>query len=195
MDTDQEKTKKTEEQLDVYEKLRRRVTKTLSEMHEKINTETISQAMEKALKEITELGEHSKESVNEAGNTLKKDISSTIGYGKSKIDEVAADSKKHFNHWRNKGGALWQDIAAEAEYYKELSRDKGGSLLLHITKGLAEWSHNVSERLGTSLIYKTGEITHGGEFRCTSCEGKIHLKKPGRLPPCPKCRNTEFRRS
>ena len=39
------------------------------------------------------------------------------------------------------------------------------------------------------------DFTHGGEFVCTSCEGKIHLKHPGRIPPCPKCTKTEFKRS
>lgn len=195
MGTEEKKTEKSEEELAVYEKLRQKVTKTFSELHEKINSETISHAMEKALDEITELGEHSKEAISGAGDTLKKDITSTVGHGRNKLDEVTEDAKKHFTHWRNKGGALWHDIADEAEYYKELSRDKSGSLLLHITKGLAEWSHNVSERLDTSLVYKTGEITHGGEFVCTHCEGKIHLKNPGRLPPCPKCRKVEFRRT
>jgi hypothetical protein len=77
----------------------------------------------------------------------------------------------------------------------EYSRDKGGIFLVSIAKGLSEWSQNLGEKLDTSLKYKTGEITHGGEFVCTSCESKIHLKKPGRIPPCPKCTKTEFRRS
>ena len=195
MNTEQKQTENTEEELALYEKLRQRVTKTLSELHEKINSETISQAMDKALEEITDLGEYSKEAITRAGDSLKKDIASTVGESKSKLEEVTSDTKKHFNHWRNKGGALWHDIANEAEYYKELSRDKSGTLLLHITKGLAEWSQKISEKLGTSLVYKTGEITHGGDFSCLNCEGKIHLKKPGRIPTCPKCRKTEFRRS
>lgn len=195
MEDDRKQTENTEEELAVYEKLRQRVSKSLGELNEKINTETISQAMDKATAELKEMGEHSKEAVARAGETLKKDIASTAEQFKPKMDKVTAPAREQFDHWLNKGGALWRDIANEAGYIKELSLDKSSAFLLNITRGLSEWSREVTEKLDTSLQYKTGEITHGGEFVCTTCEGKIHLKHPGRIPPCPKCSNTEFRRS
>ena len=141
------------------------------------------------------MGEHSKETIAKAADTLKKDIASTTANIKSRVDKVTEPAREQFDHWLNKGGALWHDIANEAGYIKELSRDKSGAFFLNITQALQGWSSNITEKLGTSLKYKSGEMTHGGEFLCTSCEGKIHLKKPGRIPPCPKCSNSEYRRS
>lgn len=42
--------------------------------------------------------------------------------------------------------------------------------------------------------YYTGEITGIGSLVCESCGTEMHFKKTGRIPPCPKCRHTEFRR-
>ncbi len=42
--------------------------------------------------------------------------------------------------------------------------------------------------------YRTGEIATLGSFQCTGCGERIHLHRAGRLPPCPRCRGTAFRR-
>lgn len=195
MEPDKKETLKNEEELATYEKLRQKVTKSLGELNEKINAETISQAMDKAMADLKEMGEHSKDAITKAGETLKKDIVSTTENVKPKIDKVTAPARDQFDHWLDKGGELWRDIANEAEYFKELSRDKGAAFLLNITRGLSEWSQDKKEKLDSSLQYKSGEMTHGGEFVCANCDGKLRLKKPGRLPPCPKCSKSEFRRS
>ena len=194
MDTEK-KQQDTEEELAVYEKLRQRVSKILSQLNEKINRETISQAIDKAAAELKELGGYSLETVGKASAALKKDIASTAEHFKPKVDVVTEETRQQFDQWLDKGGALWQDIAREAEYIYEFSRDKGGAFLVNVSRGLSEWSQSLGERLDTSLKYKTGEITHGGTFVCTNCTGTINLKQPGRIPPCPKCTKTEFRRS
>ncbi len=187
--------KVTEEVLAAYEKLRKRVSKTFGELNEKINTDSISQAMDKAIAEVKELGEHSKDAISRAGDTLKKDIASSVNQIKPKVEEDIEETRKDFNKLHNKGGALWREISKEAEHIKEVSLDKSGAFLRNVSKGLSEWSKSLSDKLDSSLSYKTGEVTHGGQFTCTSCGAEINLKNPGRLPPCPKCSKTDFRRS
>jgi hypothetical protein len=195
MTTEKKQNQVKDEELAAYGKMRQRVSKTFGEFHDKINGETISKAIDKATTELKEAGGHSSEAISKASAALKKDIASTTEHLKPKLDEAAEETKKQFDHWLDKGGALWHDIAQEAEHLYELSRDKGGAFLVNVTRGLSEWSQTVGENMDTSLKYKTGEISHGGEFICTNCDGKIHLKHPGRIPPCPKCTKTEFRRS
>jgi len=195
MENENKQDQDSQEELAAYEKLRQSVSKTFGKLNEKINKESISQAIDKATAELKEMGDHSMAAVSNASAALKKDIASTTEHFKPKVDEVADSTKKQFDGWLDKGGALWQDIAREAEHIYEYSRDKGGAFLVNVSRGLSEWSQSMGEKIDTSLKYKTGEITHGGEFICTSCEGKIHLKQPGRIPPCPKCAKTEFRRS
>lgn len=45
-----------------------------------------------------------------------------------------------------------------------------------------------------ALQYHTGEITGIGTLVCDSCGTEMHFKKTGRIPPCPKCHHTEFKR-
>ena len=135
------------------------------------------------------------EAINNASTAFKKDIVSSTKHFKPKVDEVTEEARTQFNKWLDKGGAFWHDIVKEAEHIKEYSRDKGGAFLANVLKGLGDWSKKTSDILDTSLNYKTGETSHGGEFKCTGCGGKIHLRHPGRIPPCPKCSKTEFRRS
>lgn len=194
MENEKKQMEQTEEELAAYEKLRLQVSKSFGELNEKINKEAISKVMDKAIDDLKEMGEHSRESIAKAAESLKKDIVSTTESIRPRVDKVTAPAREQFDHWMGKGGALWQDIANEAGYIKELSRDKSGAFFLNVTRALQEWSSNMTEKLGTSLRYKSGEMTHGGEFLCTVCEGKIHLKKPGRIPPCPKCSNSEFHR-
>jgi hypothetical protein len=195
MEPEKKQDKVADEELATYEKLRQRVTKTFGELHDKINGDSISQAINKATSEMKEMGGHSIEAVTKASAALKKDIASTTEHIKPKMDDVTESAKKQFDHWVDKGGALWNEITRETEHVYEFSRDKSVAFLANIAKGLGDWSQSVGEKLDTSLKYKTGEITHGGEFVCTSCESTIHLKQPGRIPPCPKCAKTEFRRS
>jgi len=195
METEKKTDQNTQEELAAYEKLRQRLSKSLSELNEKINGKAVSKSIDKATADLKALGGHSKEAIGKASAALKKDIASTADHLKPKVDEVKEDTIRHFDDWLDKGGALWHDIAREAEHAFEYSRDKSGAFMLNIAMGLSEWSQHIGEKLDTSLKYKTGEITHGGEFVCTSCQGTIHLKQPGRIPPCPKCTKTEFRRS
>ena len=195
MTTDEIQDQTTDEELAVYEKIRQRVSKTFSELQGKLNTENINQAIDKTIAELKGVGEHSMEVISSASATLKKDIASTTNSLKPRVNEFTGEAKKQFNNWLDKGGAFWHDIVQEAEHVQEYSRDKGGAFLSNVIRGLSEWGKTFSEKLDTSLTYKTGETSHGGEFICSNCGGKIHLKQPGRIPPCSKCSKTEFRRS
>jgi hypothetical protein len=195
MDKEKKEKRIVEEELTAYEKLRQQVSKTFGELNEKINAESISHAMEKAMTDLKETGEHSKDVISKAGDALKKDIVSSISYIKPKVTADIKETREDFNKMHNKGGALWREITTEAEHITEVSLDKGGAFLSNVTKGLGDWARSLSDKLDSSISYKTGEVTHGGTFICKGCEAEIHLKKPGHLPPCPKCSKTEFRRA
>lgn len=41
-------------------------------------------------------------------------------------------------------------------------------------------------------IVKTGEKPGSGSYNCTNCGTEVSLGKNDKMPPCPKCNNTEF---
>ena len=41
-------------------------------------------------------------------------------------------------------------------------------------------------------IVKTGEKPGRGSYNCTNCGTEVSLGQYDKMPPCPKCNNTEF---
>jgi len=54
---------------------------------------------------------------------------------------------------------------------------------------------DIAEKAGKSLSCRSGEITAAGSLKCKSCGYVMHFKKTGRIPPCPKCHKTDFKKS
>ena len=42
--------------------------------------------------------------------------------------------------------------------------------------------------------WHTGEVTSIGTLACKKCGKEMHFRKAGRIPPCPSCSHTEFKR-
>ncbi len=49
-------------------------------------------------------------------------------------------------------------------------------------------------QLAANSVYKTGEVTGPGALLCDECGEVLHFHKAGRIPPCPKCHKTVYRR-
>ena len=69
---------------------------------------------------------------------------------------------------------------------------------LDLTKSVAEGARGLFENLAewadTTATYHTGEVAAQGTFRCRSCEHELNFSETGRIPPCPNCHGTQFRR-
>ncbi len=53
----------------------------------------------------------------------------------------------------------------------------------------------LAERARRASQFHTGEVTGPGTLACSGCGEQLHFKKAGRIPPCPKCHATEFKRA
>jgi NADH pyrophosphatase NudC (nudix superfamily) len=42
--------------------------------------------------------------------------------------------------------------------------------------------------------WHTGEVAGAGILQCSDCGNKLHFKKTGHIPPCPKCHKSTFAR-
>lgn len=52
----------------------------------------------------------------------------------------------------------------------------------------------LKEQAEHPYTYHTGEVTGPGTLVCESCGEKLHFYRAGKIPPCPKCHETEFKR-
>jgi len=184
-----------QEQLDAYARLRARAAALLAEARQGLNAQHLQELGEKAGAEVRGLGEHSRETARKLGAVLRKDLASTAQSLHPRLGALGDDAQALFNNVRDRGGALWEELSLEAGKTLETSRDRGAATLASVARAIGEWSRQLGDRLDSSLAYRTGEMTHGGSFACSQCGQAVVLKRPGHLPPCPKCHGTDFRRA
>ena len=68
-------------------------------------------------------------------------------------------------------------------------------VLATLAKTAGEQLEVFAGKIDGRLTYKTGEIAGAGNLQCTQCKQTLTFDKAARIPPCPKCRHTVFRRS
>lgn len=164
-------TAQQKEELAAYGKLRADVRKILGEVRDTINSDTIKSAVDRAAKELKEVGDHTSETISKVANTLKKDLASAA----------------------ERMGPKWEKFSDKTADLFGVWRDRGSIFLGHAAQATGEWLREIGSKL-EHQGYHTGETIYGGTFECTACGEHVMLQKPGHLPPCPKCFKTEFRR-
>ncbi len=93
--------------------------------------------------------------------------------------------------------------AAELRTAGERARERldparlGAGALASLAKALeaaGDGLHDFAHRADEALAYRTGEVTSAGTLTCAGCGGVLRFRETGTVPPCPSCRNTEFRK-
>ena len=133
---------------------------------------TLKSGLDKTLEKVSELEEVTMEEANAISRYLKKDI------------ELAAD----FLQKSGKAATDWLkfDLQYAEQKFAELFSETVDMTHFELDELEAE--------LEDSAEWHTGEITGIGTLVCKECDEQLHFKKPGHVPPCPKCANTRFRK-
>ncbi len=129
---------------------------------------TFDEALKKAKEELASAGDFSREQADRLGDYVRRDLKENAG-------KAAEAVKKAIEPQR---------LAAGAQ-----------SAFSRILTSAAATLTELAERSEKSLEYKTGEITSAGTLTCKDCEAEMHMTKTTRIPPCPKCHKTVFRKS
>jgi ElaB/YqjD/DUF883 family membrane-anchored ribosome-binding protein len=128
--------------------------------------------IDEAQQKLSEMGELSKEELERVAEYLKRDLLDAAAY----IEETS------------------EDIATWLGFDIELVEDRLQELLMQAadqtTVDLLELKAQAGAR-----GYHTGEYTGPGTLICVNCGEKLHFHKVSCIPPCPKCKETRFRRN
>ena len=154
---------------EAYERFAEKTKTFFAESREK-TVQSLDDALEKARESFEKAGELTQEESREFKEYLKRDLDQT---------------GKDFNRW-----STW------VKEHSSPSRVSAG--FLDLTAQIAEGGQGLMEKLSSwansTGVYHTGEMAAPGAFRCRACEEEIHFHNAGKLPPCPKCHKTEYRR-
>lgn len=129
---------------------------------------TLDEALKKAKDEMTRAGEFSKEQVDRVGEFVRRDIIENAGKAVEAVKN-AVDPQRL--------SAGIQDFIAR------------------ILTSTADAIGGLAQKTEENLEHKTGEPTSAGTLTCKECGAQMHLKHASRIPPCPKCHKTVFRKT
>lgn len=133
---------------------------------------TLAENLEKAAEKASELGELTKEEAVKLGDYIQKDLEQAADY-------LTENGQQLENLIKN-------DLEFAELQFAEMFANLADKTRLELD-ALAERARQVG-------VWHTGEITNVGVLYCQSCDEVLHFKKPGHIPPCPKCKGTEFKK-
>lgn len=89
--------------------------------------------------------------------------------------------------------------AARQQTRKSFDLDRLGVGVIGFVQKMAQKAgsrlDSIAKDLDQRLTYKTGEVAGPGTLTCVQCGQTMQFASATRIPPCPKCRSTQFRRS
>lgn len=164
--TGQDQNNRDQEDVKLYEKLLKRVEEAVES-----GRKNLDDALKKASEEFTA-----------AGHFTREQSEKIVGYIRKDVQHAAQNAEKAKDSIREAVDP--QRVAAGAQ-----------SFFARVLSGAASTLEEWAQKSEQQLEFKTGEITSPGTLTCKNCNEPIHMKKTGRIPPCPKCHQTRFRKS
>lgn len=137
---------------------------------------TLSENIETAAEKASELGELTKEEAKKIGNYIQRDLEQAGEY----LSEYVASNGPQLENW------IKDELQFAEMEFADMFANLADKTRLELD-ALAERARQVG-------VWRTGEITNVGVLYCQNCDEVLHFKKPGHIPPCPKCKGTEFKK-
>ena len=170
--SEQERPDRVEKMVEAYEHMLQRVHERI-EHAERETVPAVRELLEKTRDNMVELGELTREEAAKVADYVERDIKEAAAY----IAQTGEDLRQW---WR-------------------FDLDQIEQRMLEMFTAVADQTsvqlRNWAEQARRAGRYHTGEISGPGSLVCSGCGGELHMHRTGRIPPCPKCRGTEFERA
>ena len=154
------------EDVSLYQKMADRAAEAFQD-----GRKSLDEALKKAGEELSSGGEYTREQAEKIGEYLRRDLGEV---GKKALK--ARDSV----------------INAVEPHRVAAGMQSGLSRLLRSAADVLTEMAGKSEQV---LEFNTGEVTSPGTLTCKECGRDMHFKSTVRIPPCPNCHKTHFRKS
>ncbi len=152
-----------------YDAIVERVSEQLKRTQDR-GSDALDAALQRASEVTTAAGEFTSEQIDRVSGYVRRDMFS-LSENRERATELF---RERLRPSRVKSGFL--SLASEVF-------ERAGS-------GLSR----LSDRIEAPLKFETGEVTGPGTLTCTSCGSQMRFRDSGRIPPCPRCHKTEFRK-
>ncbi|ROR34748.1 zinc ribbon-containing protein [Inmirania thermothiophila] len=133
---------------------------------------TLRQLLERAKERAVELGELTREEAEELADYVRRDLQHAARY--------VAETGRGLADW----------LRFDLQYLEERLAEM---LPLVVDRTRLELER-LAEQAREATVWHTGEVTGPGTLVCTACGETLQFRRAGRIPPCPRCHGTRFRR-
>lgn len=157
--------------VDAYEAMLERVHQS-AEGVEKQSLSWLRETLAEVRDRTVELGELTREEADKISRYVERDLKDAATF--------VAETGQELRDWLQFDWRLLQDR------------------MLGMFVGMADQTaltlRNIADQAREATHYHTGEIVAPGTLVCAGCGEVLHFRKTGRIPPCPKCHASSFRR-
>lgn len=153
-----------------FEKLASKTKEQLIASKEK-SMEWLHMAVDASADQLEKAGDFSKEEGERARRFLKRDLAAT----RVEFARARAFVNKVMDPSRVSGGFI--------------------GLASHLFGSMGDVFQGWAAKSEEALAFHTGEVSGPGKLTCTDCGTELNLERSSRIPPCPKCHKTDFRKS
>jgi len=153
-----------------FEKLASKTQELLIASKDK-SMEWLQMAVDASADQLEKAGDFTKEEGERAGRFLKRDLAAT------RVDFARAGESisTGLNPSRISVGFI--------------------GLASHLFGSMGDVFQGWAAESEEALAFTTGEVSGPGKLTCTDCGTELNLEKSSRVPPCPMCHKTDFRKS
>ncbi|RME81941.1 MAG: NADP-dependent isocitrate dehydrogenase [Zetaproteobacteria bacterium] len=155
-----------DEEAALYDQLAERFRAIFAESTEK-TAEAARAALEKARAQLTAAGVLGEEQGKRLKAFMERDLAHLV-------TELSEEAKSRLHPARIGAGAI--------------------AVLAQLARSAGETLRGLAERAEATITVHSGEITSAGTLVCVDCGQELRFKRTGRVPPCPKCGGTLFRK-
>ncbi len=134
---------------------------------------TVQEAIEHARERVAEVGEVTREEAEQVGEYVRRDLHDAGDY--------LARTGRELREW--------------AQIDLELVEQGLVDLFMRAADRTRIELEAFNREIEAGPPYHTGEMAGPGALQCDNCGQVLHFHEPGHIPPCPRCRETVFRRS
>lgn len=170
--SENEKRDTVDKMVDGYEHMVKRTHEAL-EQAEKETIPAVRELLEKTRDNMVELGELTREEAAKVADYVERDVKEAAGY----IAETGEDLR---NWWR-----------FDLDLMEQRMLEMFSTVADQTSVQLRSWA----EQARRATEYRAGEISGPGTLVCTACGAEVPMHKTGRIPPCPECEGTAFKRA
>jgi len=148
---------------------------------------------EKIISRTEELLDSGRKNLDEALKRAGDELSSAGNFTREQADKISTFVKRDIQHTVNNASKGKEAVkgAVDPKRIAVGAQSIFSKILTNTAETLSEWAKKSEQH----LEFKTGEVTSPGALTCKNCSEVIHMTRTAKIPPCPKCHKTLYRKS